>query len=86
MVPGFQIDFSNPCDSSEPRVALAGPWDDPPPSSGEKRCSDLYSKTKCVIPVLLCRNCRNCEGGGQGPHEECGFWYPCGGCFSTEGW
>jgi hypothetical protein len=90
MVPGFQIEFSISSYSSSsgaPRVALAGPWDDPPPrDAGGKQCGSLYSNTKCVPPALLCQNCRNCYGGGQGPHEECAFWYPCGVCFSTEGW
>jgi hypothetical protein len=71
----------------EPRVALAGPWDDPPASgSGGKECGPLYSNTKCIGLVLICQNCRNCYGGGQGPHEECATWYPCGVCVGTQGW
>jgi hypothetical protein len=89
MVPGF-IDFivsATPSGSAPPGVALAGPWDNPSPSgSGGKECGPLYSNTKCIIPTLWCQNCRNCYGGGQGPHEECAFWYPCGVCVSVEGW
>lgn len=88
MVPGFHIDLStSPVGSQEPRVALAGPWDNPPPSGpGGKECGPLYSNVKCIAPILWCQNCRNCIGGGQGPHEECALWYPCGGCLSTQGW
>ena len=85
MVPGFHVEVFT-SRTSEPRVALAGPWDDPPAGSGDKTCGPLYTNALCIVPVLLCQNCRNCYGGGAGPHEECATWYPCGGCISTEGW
>jgi hypothetical protein len=86
MVPGFLSASTIPHWSAEPRVALAGPWDDPPSTGPRGReCGPLYTNTKCAL-VLLCQNCRNCIGGGQGPTEECGLWYPCGVCLSTQGW
>lgn len=90
MVPGFEVDLSVsniPYGSVQPRVRLASPWDNPAPTGPSgKECGPLYSNVKCIVPVQICQNCRQCVGGGQGPHEECGFWYPCGVCISTQGW
>jgi hypothetical protein len=91
MVPGFGVDrpvgvFSFDT-GGQSRVALASPWDNPPPGGpGGTVCGQLYSNTKCVDPVLLCQNCRMCRSNEQGLHEVCGFWYPCGVCVGTQGW
>ena len=91
MVPGFQqYVYSSELRPGDldPRVALAGPWDfDDGSGRRTKICGQAYSKTLCTAPVLLCKNCRQCHwSDSYGTFEDCTWYYPCGGCLSTEGW
>ncbi len=86
MVPGFlaieegAAAFS--IDRTEAYVALASPWDfDPGSGQRTKICGAPYTNTKCVPPVLLCHNCRQCHYSDSGGlFEDCALWYPCGVC------